>query len=336
MSFREFLYFQKSDRKVIVVALCVIVVALVAIFFLGRNTTTAPDWVGQDTLARQSGNGGPLSTGSAESLDGVYAPERFNFDPNTADSTQLLRLGLQPWQVRNILKYRAKGGVYRQPEDFARVYGLTVKQFRELRPYIHISPDYRPASEVYGRHQSYPSVRNGYGARPSEDHRRPSDGHWGSSQTTGEQTATGQTSYARDTVRYPIKLKAGEVVALNVADTTMLKKVPGIGSYYARRIVGYRDRLGGFAHVEQLLEIEGFPEEALSFFDIGTGPTRRLNLNKLTLSQLRSHPYINFYQAKAIVDRRRLKGPLHSLDELSLLDEFPAQDLERLAPYVEF
>ena len=337
MSFREFLYFQKSDRKVIVVALCVIVVALVAIFFLGRNTTTGTsDVMGPDSLARQSGNGGPVAEKSADHLDGVYAPERFNFDPNTADSTQLLRLGLQPWQVRNIMKYRAKGGVYRQPEDFARVYGLTVKQFRELRPYIHISPDYRPASEVYGRHEPYPSARNGYGARPSESHWGASDGYRSGSQAAGGQAIAGQTSYARDTVRYPIKLKAGEVVALNVADTTMLKKVPGIGSYYARRIVGYRDRLGGFAHVEQLLEIEGFPEEALAFFDIGNGPTRHLNLNKLSLSQLRSHPYINFYQAKAIVDRRRLKGPLHSLDELSLLDEFPAQDLERLAPYVEF
>lgn len=336
MSFKEFLYFQKSDRKVIIVALCVIVVALVAIFFLGRNTTTAPDGVVQDSLAKRPDNGGALPAGGAENLDGVYAPERFYFDPNTADSTQLLRLGLQPWQVRNILKYRAKGGVYRQPEDFARVYGLTVKQFRELQPYIRISDDYRPASEVYGRHRSYSSSHYGYGARPSESHRGASGGIWGGSQAAGEGTATGQASYARDTVRYPIKLKAGEVVALNVADTTMLKKVPGIGSYYARRIVGYRDRLGGFAHVEQLLEIEGFPEEALAFFNIGNGPLRRLNLNKLSLSQLRSHPYINFYQAKAIVDRRRLKGPLHSLDELSLLDEFPAQDLQRLAPYVEF
>src|SRR3712207_9469155 len=36
----------------------------------------------------------------------------FDFDPNTADSTQFLALGLRPWQVRNIYKYRAKGGIY--------------------------------------------------------------------------------------------------------------------------------------------------------------------------------------------------------------------------------
>ena len=54
-----------------------------------------------------------------------HRAERFCFDPNTADSTQLLRLGLQPWQVRNIYRYRARGGIYRTREDFARLYGLT-------------------------------------------------------------------------------------------------------------------------------------------------------------------------------------------------------------------
>ena len=68
--------------------------------------------------------------------------ERFAFDPNTADSTQLLRLGLKPWQVRSIYRYRAKGGVFSEPADFARVYGLTLKQYRELEPYIRIGRDY--------------------------------------------------------------------------------------------------------------------------------------------------------------------------------------------------
>ena len=328
MSLKEFLYFQKSDRKVIVVALCVIVVALVVIFLLGRNTNTAGPEEGAGVAdVRAAGKGAPPADAGTDL--GSYAPERFDFDPNTADSTQLLRLGLQPWQVRNILKYRAKGGVYRVPEDFAQVYGLTVRQFRELQPYIHISPDYRPASEVYGRRSySYPR----YDGRGASSGSRP----YSQPRVADVSAAHAGDTYARDTLRYPVKLRAGEVVALNLADTTMLKKVPGIGSYYARRIVGYRERLGGFAHVEQLLEIEGFPEEALAFFDIGGGPTRRLDLNRLSLSQLRSHPYINFYQAKAIVDRRRLKGPLHSLDELSLLDEFPPQELQRLAPYVEF
>ena len=108
------------------------------------------------------------------------------FDPNTADSTLLLQIGLQPWQVRNIYRYRAHGGVYRRPSDFARLYGLTAGQYRALEPYIRISPDYRPAADVYARSEA---------GEPS----------------------------ARDTLRYPVKLKPTERVALNTADTTLLK-----------------------------------------------------------------------------------------------------------------
>ena len=62
--------------------------------------------------------------------------ELFPFDPNTADSTQLLKLGLQSWQVRSIYRFRAKGGIFREKTDFARLYGLTKKQYEVLAPYI--------------------------------------------------------------------------------------------------------------------------------------------------------------------------------------------------------
>lgn len=225
----------------------------------------------------------------------VYAP----FDPNTADSTQLLSLGLQPYQVRNIYHYRAKGGVYRRPSDFARLYGLTAKQYRELEPYIRISADYLPASEVYAVHDERPKASS-------------------------------------DSLRYPVKLRNSERIALNLADTTLLRRVPGIGAYYARRIVAYRQRLGGYAHARQLLEIDDFPEEALPFFTVDAGDIQRLDINRLSLSQLKRHPYINYLQARAICDYRRLKGPLASLDQLRLLSAFTADDIERLRPYVRF
>lgn len=220
------------------------------------------------------------------------------FDPNTADSTLLLSLGLQPWQVRSIYRYRAKGGIYRQPSDFARLYGLTVKQYKELLPYIHISDEYKPAAEVYGRTDA---VRSG-----------------------------------RDTLRYPVKLQPGQYVALDDADTASLRKVPGIGRYYASRIVRYRNDLGGYVSVAQLSEIEGIPEAALSYFRVTGGAVRKLNLNRLTLNELKHHPYINFYQARRIIDYRRLKGPLHSIDDLRLLKDFSQRDIDRLRPYVEF
>jgi nucleotidyltransferase/DNA polymerase involved in DNA repair len=51
-------------------------------------------------------------------------------------------------------------------------------------------------------------------------------------------------------------------------------------------------------------------------------------------NELRQHPYINYYQARAIVDYRRQHGPLKSLKELSLLPDFPDEAIRRLEPYV--
>ena len=142
--------------------------------------------------------------------------------------------------------------------------------------------------------------------------------------------------YVRDTLRYPLKLKPGEHVSLNAADTSLLKRVPGIGSGFARAIVGYRERLGGYYSVSQLLEISGFPQSALPYFDIGTARCRRLNVNTATLSQLRRHPYIGFYRAKTIVDHRRLHGIIRSLSELGLYKDFTPEAVDRLSHYVEF
>ena len=298
MFLKEFFYFTKSDRKVILFLLVSVTVVSGLFFYVGGDKRTT-ELTREDSLAVVHL---PLSSGEYEHdhityrIDGGQKAELFSFDPNTADSTALLKLGLRPWQVRNIYKYRAAGGVYRRPTDFARLYGLTQKQYKAMEPYIHIGADYLPAALL----------------------------------------AAKERVPERDTIQYPVKLKANEKLPLNTADTAALRKVPGIGRYYAREIAWYRGRLGGFYRVDQLKEIEGFPEEALAYFTVSGGAIRKLNVNKLTLNQLKRHPYISFYQAKAIADYRRLKGPLTSLNDLKLLKDFTQTDIERLSHYVEY
>lgn len=143
---------------------------------------------------------------------------------------------------------------------------------------------------------------------------------------------------AYDSVRAPYqkKIKAGEHVVLNTADTTALKTVPGIGSYYARKIIAYGQRLGGYVSVDQLDEIEGFPLDAKDYLTIEDAAPRKLNINTLSLNELRKHPYLNFYQAKAITEYRRLHGPLHALSDLRLSKDFPPEAIKRLEPYVDY
>lgn len=310
MNLKQFPYLQKNDRIVLLVFLCVLAVGLLFFYVEGKlDKTTAVSNSDSTSVAFDSARNYrknyPYIAPRAYKTDDGRRAELFAFDPNTADSTQLLRLGLAPWQVRSIYKYRAKGGVYRTPEDFARVYGLTRKQYMDMRPYIQISDDYAPAADFVKPRPSF---------QPHEE----------------------SHEYSRDTVKYPLKLKEGQTVNLATADTTQLKKIPGIGSWWARRIVNYGSRLGGYVSVEQLREIENFPVEALSYFRINNPHTAKLNVNTLTLNQLRRHPYINFYQAREICDYRRLKGKITDLSQLSLLKDFPPEEIERLRPYVTY
>ena len=68
------------------------------------------------------------------------------FDPNTADSTTLVHLGLRPWMARSVMRYREKGGRFRQKEDLRNVYGMTDSLYAALEQYVQITPDTTLAS----------------------------------------------------------------------------------------------------------------------------------------------------------------------------------------------
>ena len=297
MRLGDLFYLNRHDRRSLLVLLSIAVIAFALMLLAGGDEPNEAHEAHEAFGAYEPHTPYKPHTPHPSYASSLPSPERFAFDPNSADSTQLLRLGLQPWQVRNIYKYRAAGGIYRRKEDFARLYGLTVKQYRELEPYIYISADYLPASTL---------------------------------------VKDEKPDFQRDTLRFPVKIAEGETVNLNAADTAIYKKVPGIGSYYARRIADYSQRLGGFVSVDQLDEIENFPQEAKSYFTIGSAQVRQLNVNSLSLNELKRHPYINYYRAKAITDYRRLHGPLRSLDDLRLLPDFSEEVINRLKPYVCF
>ena len=199
--------------------------------------------------------------------------------------------------ARNIVRYRERGGCFRHPEDFRKIYGLTDEQYAALEPYIRIAP---------------------------QDTARPAP----------PRLYTARTE--RDTLARPYKYPAGTVIELNRADTTELKKIPGIGSGIARLITGYRQRLGGFYALEQLREIDLDPEPLRPWLRIDTTAIRRLNLNRVGIDRLRRHPYFNFYQAKAIVEQRKKHGPLRNLKVFALYEEFTEADFKRQSHYVCF
>lgn len=144
-----------------------------------------------------------------------------------------------------------------------------------------------------------------------------------------------QNSYKQASNKFP----AGTVIELNQADTLTLKKIPGIGSTFARRIIGYRELLGGFYTVEQLAEVYGIDEERYNalhtWFKVDTTCIQPLRVNQLSFKELLRHPYLNTSQVRQI-ERLRRKAPLQNWNDLILLEEFSAIDRQRLRPYLSF
>lgn len=134
---------------------------------------------------------------------------------------------------------------------------------------------------------------------------------------------------------YLPKLKPGATIDLNTADTTLLKRVPGIGSSFARRIVKYRDLLGGYYVVEQLQEVYGMDRERYDaiypYFTVGTA-VRPLTL---TIDSISYHPYLSWRHKRAL---RRLLEAEQPLDWSHLMStgDFTRDDSLRLAPYMPF
>lgn len=310
---KDFFYFSKSERRAIVflfTLLFVLVCVMILFPVKGEDECLEQEQEGiaeiSDFLA------GIQEIKEKRQLQYTYnKPKKRKvilapFDPNTADSIELLQLGLPSFVAHNVLQYRRAGGRFRTADNFSRIYGLSAETFEAVKPYIRVSEAIQRKKDTlrFLRKTEKDSLRF--------------------LQKTRKDTLV--------VYKYP----EGTLVDVNESDTTELKKIPGIGSGIARMIVGYRKRLGGFYEIAQLKEVRYVNDDMLKWFKLGDAPIRRINANKAGLDKLRAHPYLNFYQAKVIIEYRRKRGKLKSLSQLSLYEEFTEKDLERLSHYLAF
>ncbi|MDE6439733.1 MAG: helix-hairpin-helix domain-containing protein [Bacteroidales bacterium] len=127
-------------------------------------------------------------------------------------------------------------------------------------------------------------------------------------------------------------------VDLNRGDTLDFQELRGIGPAYARRIVAYRERLGGFVDKAQLLEVWGVDSALYAriapSLELGSGPVRPLYINRMSVQELKQHPYLDYYQAKEIVRYRERYGAFQTPADLRKVNLLDAETCARLAPYI--
>jgi competence protein ComEA len=127
-------------------------------------------------------------------------------------------------------------------------------------------------------------------------------------------------------------------VDINEADTTEWIALPGIGSKLATRIVNFREKLGGFYSVEQVGETFGLPDstfQKIRSFLNGGGSVKKININTATKDELKTHPYIRWNLANAIVEYRNQHGNFKSLDELKNIAGIDETVFKKIANYLE-
>lgn len=138
--------------------------------------------------------------------------------------------------------------------------------------------------------------------------------------------------------------KRDTVLDLNRCDTAELQLIRGIGPFTARRIVQYREALGGYCSPEQLkdealLSTSGsqfLAPSLLLHFTADPADVQMIRVNTADIETLNRHPYLRYTQAKAIYTLRRKKIRLSAIDDLRALPELPDSILRKIAPYLSF
>lgn len=213
--------------------------------------------------------------------------EIFNFDPNTIDSIDILRLGFQPFMAHNWLQYRRHGGKIYSCQKLKTIYDINNLLVDSLCEYM-----------------SFESVK----------------------------------PITKDTIKYtPKKFFTFE---LNSADTLLLCQLPGIGIGRAKMITNYRSQIGGFYTAEQLKEIENIPDSIINnlipYINIELDSIKKIDINKSSIKRLHRHPYITYYQAKAIYDLRWNKqnnGTISNIEEIRKF--FNNDEFEQVKHYLK-
>ena len=311
------------------------VIVLIALLFVFQTATFVWHKVQDARLA----DGATVSVAGAFGADttnagaaflsvgqGRFAPGgRFAFDPNSISADSLQLLGFSAKQAQSIIKYRVKGGKFRYREDFSRLYVVDSAVYAALEEYIvlpHRGSGAKGAGGVpggvsggaVGRTKVAQNVRQ---KADSLDRGPKRESHPGREPVSEDMSGS----------IYGKKVERNRYMCnLNTADSAALVQLYGIGGYYARKILRYREMLGGsFVDARQLLEIEGFTQERFAKIEknvfVRSDDVKGFSILNAERKALERHPYIGPYAARGIVTYLKLKGKESFENEMHLLEQ---------------
>lgn len=241
--------------------------------------------------------------------------QKFSFNPNTLSDSGYSALGFSEKEIQTLRNYQKAGAQFEIKTDFNKLFFVDDERYNELEPFIDLPESKQGMTEA-------PRVNYTTDYNRSEFSRKRDTTKW--SDTTNVENYT-YKPFSCD---------------LNLADTTELKKLPYIGSFFAREIVKYRNELGGYHSLAQLLELYNMTPETIDKFaknvTIDKSKIKKININTSTAQELSAHPYINFALANKIITQRETEKRFENMEQLCATGLVNAELCVKLAPYLTF
>ena len=142
-----------------------------------------------------------------------------------------------------------------------------------------------------------------------------------------------------ETKTYKTKQIPGPI-NINVADTSSFIALPGIGSVLSKRIISFREKLGGFYSVDQIAETYNLPdstfEKIKKYLLVDSKAIKKININSASIDEMKAHPYINYSIANAIFQYRQQHGSFNSIDDLKKIMTIDDEFINKISPYLAF
>lgn len=283
----------------------------------------------------------------------------FLFNPNTIDSIALDSLDLPESTKFNLLKFRRKGGKFYSASDFRRIYGITDQVFARIESYLQFKNERRlPIPSVQTKElfvfdpnkatddeflrlglsvKQIAIIRNYQNKGGIFKNKEGFFRMWGLRDDQKKALSNFIVIEGiKDSHTEKVALKSLSI-ELNSADSIQLKQLPGIGDKLSKRIVKYRDILGGFYSVAQLKEVYGLSEQTILQLQdkvtLDITKIRKLDVNFADVNELSRHPYLQKNLARQIVKFRTKNGSIHDLAVLRDSMILNIDDYNRLKPY---
>ncbi len=349
---RDYFTFSRSERRgVIILVILIFLFAVANKFIFYFEKPPEIDAALLDSARHELG-------AFNDSVNQQIFPQRlFRFNPNTINPMTLDSLDL-PYSVKqNILKFRNKGGKFYCKADFRKIYGVTDDLFTSIEPYLIFASETKNSSADPELFVFDPNTatdndfrRLGLSDKLIRTIRKYQD-KGGSFRSKADffkiyGLSESQKQRLNDFVVIDVaaepktaenNMKDEVLIELNAADSIQLKLLPGIGDKLSKRIVRYRDLLGGFYSVSQLKEVYGLTDETLKLISgkvvVDDKKIRKLDLNFADMNELSIHPYLKKNLAGKIIKFRAKNGSIRDLSVLRDSMILNMDEYTRLKPY---